>query len=256
MPEKYKLEIDEISHKVSLTILNTDKSHDENEYLIKLENTAGISQCSAFLIVEPNEDEASKLKRKVRFSLPQDSDVFLIPLHETEIPKPPGEPVICDYKTTNLILKWKPSPSDLNFYNEEDRDIDSQSNVRYVIEYRTSKSYSWSVFASNINCLSTYVDNLFPGLIYSFRVRAENSSGISDASTAVSTKYLKDSVIDSDVPHQRTSAELIDHVNNRLNKYRRDNLMINEKPNIVGESRDVRYYIEGQTAEISIQVLF
>jgi serine/threonine protein kinase len=248
---KYHLEIDQVNNKVSFTIFNTDKSLDEDEYLIKLENAAGTSQCNAYLVVEPSEDDANKLKRKVRFSLPKDSDVFLIPLHETEIPKPPGEPIISDYKTTNLVLKWKPSPSDLNFYNEEDRDIDSQSNLRYVIEYRTSKSYSWSVFASNINSLSTYVDNLFPGLIYSFRVRAENNSGISDASNAVSTKYLKDT--DTEVA-QRSSTELIDHVNTRLSKYRRDNITLNEKPAIIGESKDVRYYIEGQTAEVSIQV--
>ena len=51
--------------------------NDEGEYVIKLENEAGSSQCTAALTLEKS-DESKKTKRKVRFSLPTDADVFLI----------------------------------------------------------------------------------------------------------------------------------------------------------------------------------
>jgi obscurin-like protein 1 len=64
--EKYKLSVDEDSGEVNFIILNTSKNKDEDEYLIKLENSAGVSQCSAYLAIENSDDDASKLKRKVR----------------------------------------------------------------------------------------------------------------------------------------------------------------------------------------------
>ena len=117
---------------------------------------------------------------------------FLLLFSIAKVPKPPGQPEILNYNTTNLLLKWPASPSDICNYDSTDADIEAQSNVTYVIEYRTSKTYSWSVFAANLKTLSTFVDGLYPGLVYSFRVRAENSSGISDCSPVASTKNLRD----------------------------------------------------------------
>lgn len=62
-PDKYALDVDDETGKVSFTILNSLKSKDEDEYTIKIENEAGISQCSGFLTVEVLED--NKNKRKV-----------------------------------------------------------------------------------------------------------------------------------------------------------------------------------------------
>lgn len=56
--------------------------------------------------------------------------------------------MISEYKRTSLLLSWAPSRSDLNFYDEDDRDLDSQSNLSYLIEYNTSVSKVWAVFAS------------------------------------------------------------------------------------------------------------
>lgn len=237
---KYVVKIDSDGGKVSFTILDSDKDKDEGEYAVKIQNSAGMSQCSAYLVVESCQDDINKNKRKVRFSSPKDTDVFLIPLSTNQMPKPPGEPIITDYNTVNLLLKWSASPSDINNYDKSDRDLDSQSNCTYVIEYRTSKTYSWSVFASNIKTLQTFVDNLYPGLIYSFRIRAENSTGISEASPVVTTKALKD---DNETP-QVTQMPLLT----------RSKVQVGKKPTILGEAKDVRYYIEGHTAEIAIDV--
>jgi hypothetical protein len=239
--DKYKLDVDADTGKVSFTILNASKTRDEDEYLIRIENSAGVSQCSAYLFVEPSEDDANKNKRKVRFTSPKDTDVFLIPANVKEIPKPPGEPTIHDYKTTSLLLKWEPSPSDAN-HNE--LETDGQSSLSYIVEFRSSKSYAWSAFASNILDLSIRVESLIPGLTYSFRVRAENAHGISDPSSAVSTKYLKD---DDIKPVQRP--EPVSFSSSRRSRG------VGEKPLIVGESKDVRYYIEGETAEVILPVI-
>jgi hypothetical protein len=124
--------------------------------------------------------------------LPKEGDFYIIPSTESEIPKPPGDPTIVEYKTTSLRLRWLPSPSDANHYIAADRDVDSQSNITYIIEYRTAKSYAWASYASNVEQLTCFVDNLTPGLTYSFRVRAENATGISEPSGVVSTKNMKD----------------------------------------------------------------
>lgn len=168
--DKYQVDVDEESGKVSFTIFKCEKPKDEDEYLIKIENSAGVSQCSAYLAVEASKEDSNKLKRKVRFSLPKDSDVFIIPSNETETPRPPGEPVISEYNTTSLILTWPASPSDINHYEKPDRDLDSQSNVTYIVEYRSSRSYAWSVYASNVESLTHKIGRLTPGLTYSFKV--------------------------------------------------------------------------------------
>jgi hypothetical protein len=64
-PDKYEMEVDEETGKVSFTILNSLKAKDEDEYTIKIENEAGVSQCSAFLTVEVSDEETNKSKRKV-----------------------------------------------------------------------------------------------------------------------------------------------------------------------------------------------
>lgn len=64
-PEKYEMEVDEETGKVSFTILNAQKAKDEDEYTIKIENKAGVSQCSAFLNIEVPDDDSNKSKRKV-----------------------------------------------------------------------------------------------------------------------------------------------------------------------------------------------
>ncbi len=230
-PEKYHLAVDEDSGQVSFTIYNALKVKDEDEYMLKLSNPAGVSQCSAYLSVETSQSqEAASGKRKVRFSLPKDSDIFLIPSNDNEIPKAPGEPKISDYKTTSLNLKWTASPSD----NEE-----SETYITYIVEYRSSKSYAWSTYVSNLTELSANVTGLTPGLTYSFRIRAENSNGISEPSPVASTKTL----MESDAIVQK--AEL---------SKPKGTLLIGAKPSIVGDARDVRYYIEGETAEIAIPV--
>lgn len=123
-------------------------------------------------------EDRSKSKRRVRFSLPRDSDVFLIPFHKTPIPTAPGQPSISEFKSTSLLLSWPPSHSDLTHYDEDDRDIDNQSNLSYLIEYTTNNTNVWAVFASNIDRCSTYVDNLNSNITYSFRIRAENQIGV------------------------------------------------------------------------------
>ncbi len=199
--DRYLIQVDPISAKASLTILASDKTTDEGEYSIKLTNQAGTSDCSALLTVE-----SDKSRRKVRFSSPKAGDVHLIPADKNQVPKPPGQPIIEDYNSVNLLLKWPASESD-------------SDDLSYVIEYRTSKTYSWSVFAANIKGLSTYVDSLYPGLVYSFRVRAENGSGISDASPVATTKNLKES---------NGGGELARPV-------RSDRISVGKKPFIAGE---------------------
>ena len=237
--DKYKINVDKDSGEVSFTILNTSKEKDEDEYLIKLENSAGVSQCSAYLAIEYSEEEASKFKRKVRFNLPRDSDVFLIPSVEKETPKPPGEPKIYDFKSSNLLLRWAPSISDNNYENENEE----QSNLTYIVEYRTSKSYAWSIYKSNLADLYIHIDNLIPGLTYSFRIRAENVNGTSDPSPIVSTKNL----IDEEIKEELYQNSLT--IDSRPKK-----TGMAEKPSIVGESKDIRYFIEGETAEVVIPV--
>jgi len=220
-----------LSGQVSFTIYNALKEKDEDEYMLKLSNPAGVSQCSAFLSVETSQSqEAASGKRKVRFSLPKDSDIFLIPSNDNEIPKAPGEPKISDYKTATLNLKWTASPSD----NDE-----SETYITYIVEYRSSKSYAWSTYASNLTELNSHVTGLTPGLTYSFRIRAENGNGISEPSPVASTK----TILESDAIVQK--AELTKP---------KGTLLIGTKPSIVGDARDVRYYIEGETAEIGIPI--
>jgi len=241
---RYLIQVDQTTARASLTILKSDKTLDEGEYSVKLTNKAGTSECSAFLVVESTADDATKSKRKVRFSSPKAGDVHLIPLDKNQVPKPPGQPVIEEYNTVNLRLKWPASPSDIEFSDdgtEVDSTVEAKSQVTYVIEYRTSKTYSWSVFAANIKGVSTYVDSLYPGLDYSFRIRAENSTGISDCSPVATTKNLKDN------NKEKTSDE-------PLRSVRSDRISVGKKPFIAGEGKDVRYYIEGHTAEVAIEV--
>ncbi|RNA08156.1 titin isoform X26, partial [Brachionus plicatilis] len=209
-PDKYTLDIDEQTGSVSLLICDSGKK-DEDEYAVLIENGAGKSQCSAFLSVEMTDDNSSKSKRKVRFSLPKDSDVFIIPSNDAQTPEPPTNLHIVDHKPTSLVLKWHCSPS------EQD------SAISYIVEYRSSKSYAWSVFCSNLDDLKCEVDFLTPGLTYSFRVRAENLSGVSGPSEPVSTKHLEPSKVDI------------------VGKFDCAN-----RPKIQANSTDVRYYIEGQ----------
>lgn len=91
-----------------------------------------------------------------------------------------------------MRLRWLPSPSDAKHYRAADRDVDSQSPITYIIEYRTAKSYAWAVYESNVEQLTCFVENLTPGLVYSFRIRAENATGISEPSGVVTTKNMKD----------------------------------------------------------------
>ena len=245
--DKYKLDVNEITGKVCFQIKNCD-SDDEADYLIKLENEAGSSQCSAALTVEKS--EAKKNKRKVRFSLPTDSDVFLIkPVNQ--IPLPPIDPQISDYVTTSLKLNWLASPSDTHDYTKELSEIpvanekDEDLEVTYTIEFRSSKSYSWSVFKTNIKALNTQIDDLLPGLIYSFRVRAENVNGVSEPSSAVSTKNL----LDKNDAANKKSKEDVPVVRKKVS------IGVTEKPSIVSDSHDIRYYIEGEPAVVSILIL-
>ena len=165
-PNKYKLEVDETTGKVYFQIKNCDSS-DETDYLIKIENEAGSSQCSATLTVEKVEP-VKKNKRKVRFILPTDSDVFLIkPVNQ--IPLPPSDPQISNYLSTSLTLTWYASPSDTRDYTKELAEVktvgdqkDEDLEVTYTIEFRSSKSvikrdpclfYNWrnNISYKNIN---------------------------------------------------------------------------------------------------------
>ncbi|CAF0740265.1 unnamed protein product [Brachionus calyciflorus] len=231
--DKYSLELDEDSGSCVLTIYNCVKK-DEDEYLIKIENPAGQSQCSAYLSVETLEDN-SNTKRRVRFSLPKDSDVFIIPSNEMETPKPPTNPQIENLKKNSLTLKWDPSPSDIKFYDKEDKDLESQSNITYIVEYRSSKSYAWSVYCSCLEELTCEVNNLSPSLTYSFRIRAENLSGVSIPTQVVSTKNLQEIV-------------------EKKPEVKRNRFELGQKPSIQAPGKDVRYYIDGETADISIPV--
>lgn len=251
---KFELEVDEDTGRVGFSIFKCSLGkEDQGEYMIKLENVAGSSHSTAYLCIEtPLDDEAasklaSKNKRKVRFSLPKDSDVFLIPPRapplDEEIPRPPGEPRILDFRTTTLTLKWLKSLSDPSKYDQDGKRIENDDTshpsllpVIYIVEYRSSKSYAWSLYASNLTSLTLNVSHLIPSLTYSFRIRAENLNGVSDASPVASTKNLLD--VDTDEP-----AGGLKLVN--LNP---------SVPVISASAKDVRYYIEGQTAEVIIPI--
>lgn len=219
-----------MSAKVPIKIIDP-----EQDDVVTSENTSIFSNATS-----------NKTKRKVRFSLPRDSDVFLIPFHKTQIPTPPGQPSIFDFKRTSLLLKWLPSKSDLNFYDNEDRDLDSQSNLSYLIEYITAETNVWAVFASNIADLNTYVDNLNPNVVYSFRVRAENQVGISDVSPSVTTKGLL-------YEESRRSPPETNHIIH--SRFRREFISFDlNQPTIGSEQKDINYFVEGQTAEVSMLV--
>ena len=248
-PNKYEEEIDEVTGRVSLKVKNCN-NEDEGEYTIKIENKAGNNHCSASLMLEK---EPKKRERKVRFSLPKESDIFLFNPITQHAPYPPGEPTITDYKTKSLKLSWIQSPTDNRNYDEDLSQTpniipDNEELITYIVEFRNSKTYAWATYASNIRGLNLHVDNLIPGLIYSFRVRAENGFGISDASPAVSTKNL----IDVD---EKNKKKPDNDLSNKIQPFKKDRNMAGEKPTIVGETYDVRYYIEGETAIVTILVL-
>ncbi|CAM6005233.1 unnamed protein product [Sphagnum balticum] len=188
-----------------------------------------------------------KGRRKVRFSTPTEGDVFLIPGRriDDEVPRAPGELSIHDFKLVSLKLHWTQSPSDLAVYGEEDGQVqqysdDNSSPVTYLIEMRSSRSLAWSLFAASVHGLCCDVEGLTPGLAYSFRVRAENANGCSDASPVVTTKSLTNIPPPEIAPYDsqaKTSSKFSIGI-----------------PHIAGYAKDVRYYIEGQTAEVVIPV--
>jgi hypothetical protein len=201
---KYELDVEPDTGRVSLTILKCSVARDDaGEYTVRVENAAGESASRAHLHIEAPLDEAaaskaaSKGRRKVRFSTPTEGNVFLIPGRriDDEVPRAPGEPAILDFKLTTLVLSWPQSASDLAVYGEADGQVqqysdDNRSPVTYLVELRSSRSHAWSLFAASVHGLRCEIDGLVPGLAYSFRVRAENSNGCSDASPVVTTKSL------------------------------------------------------------------
>jgi hypothetical protein len=62
-PDKYALEVDDETGKVTFTILSALK--DEDEYTLRIENEAGVSLCNGFLHVEVSEEESNKNRQKV-----------------------------------------------------------------------------------------------------------------------------------------------------------------------------------------------
>ena len=262
--DKYALDLDTDSGLATLHIRACQRPGDEDEYTVRLENAAGRSECSAYLSVESSDETKSKQQqRRVRFSLPNANDIFLIPRrapaaadaddpsHHAGPPEPPGLPTIdADaYERndgTSLTLAWPASPSSSS--------SSTPASLTYIVEYRTPRSHVWSVYASGIEALGVLVDHLLPGLNYSFRVRAENASGISDASPVVSTKTLlapaaaaaAEKLQPSDQDSKRKRLELDE------TKYRA--MECGGVPVIVADAKDVRYYIEGERADLDVGV--
>ena len=238
--QKYNLVVDELTGNVCLMINDCNKK-DQDEYAAVIENSAGKSQCSAFLsveIVNENGKNKNSHKRKVRFSLPKDSDVFIIPSNEIEAPEPPSNVKITEYKTNSLTLGWLASPSE------------SSSVCTYIVEFRSSKSYAWSVYSSNIDSLSCIISYLTPGLNYSFRIRTENLYGISIPSQIVSTKNLIDKTNSNLLNLNSNKLDIDQFVDSDNKKFDKSN----NRPKIHAKEKDVRFYVEGQTASISIPV--
>ena len=179
-------------------------------------------------------------------------------LIDEEIPRAPGEPSIHDYKVKSLRLTWLQSPSDRTIYSDQDGSVqqhsdDNSSPVTYIIEFRSSRSYAWSLYATNVHALAIDVDHLLPGLIYTFRIRAENSNGCSDASTVVSTKQFSSDDNEDQQQQQQAPPAAVSSV--KPSAAGTGRVSLNPTcPVISAPSKDIRYYIEGQTAEVIIPV--
>ena len=86
-----------------------------------------------------------------------------------------------------------------------------------------------------------------PGLIYSFRVRAENVNGVGDPSAAGATKNLLESLENS---NKLQKADKIAP----FSKKQRGSIGLPEKPIILSDAHDIRYYIEGEPAVVTMQI--
>ncbi|GMR58629.1 hypothetical protein PMAYCL1PPCAC_28824, partial [Pristionchus mayeri] len=93
-----------------------------------------------------------------------------IPIQVTDRPDPPGRPSIQDQNVDSVRILWSPCMQD------------GGSPVRhYIVEMKTTSSKSW-VKAEVTKQPFTTLFNLVPSEKYRFRVRAENTFGISDPS--------------------------------------------------------------------------
>ncbi|KAF8382632.1 ttn-1 [Pristionchus pacificus] len=93
-----------------------------------------------------------------------------IPIQVTDRPDPPGRPSIQDQNVDSVKILWSPCMQD------------GGSPVRhYIVEMKTTSSKTW-VKAEVTKQPFTTLFNLVPSEKYRFRIRAENTFGISDPS--------------------------------------------------------------------------
>ena len=83
-------------------------------------------------------------------------------------PSPPGRPVVIDISETKCTLRWEPS--------EDDGGADVK---HYIVEYFRDVWEVWLKAKTTKDTMVT-IDDLIPGSRYKFRIKAENSYGISE----------------------------------------------------------------------------
>lgn len=83
-------------------------------------------------------------------------------------PSPPGRPVVIDISETKCTLRWEPS--------EDDGGADVK---HYIVEYFRDVWEVW-LKAKTTKETQVTIDDLIPGSRYKFRIKSENSYGISE----------------------------------------------------------------------------
>ncbi|XP_045463107.1 roundabout homolog 2 isoform X2 [Harmonia axyridis] len=148
LPNRYSI------NEIGVLDIDDLRLEDSGQYTCSAASESGESSWSAFLSVV--EGSTSSLHRS------PDPSTF---------PKAPGAPKIINVTTSSVILSWEPAERDPTL-------------VGYTIEYWSPDLQTgWVVVAHRVFNTRMTVQNLKPDSSYVFIVRAENSHGISPASS-------------------------------------------------------------------------
>ncbi|EFP11257.1 CRE-TTN-1 protein [Caenorhabditis remanei] len=107
-------------------------------------------------------------------------DKYAIGIQVTDRPAPPGKPAVEDQNLDSVRLRWA-APTN-----------DGGSPVRnYTVEMCTEKTKTWTKAEVTKQAFITLF-NLVPGESYTFRVRADNTFGLSEPSEESEVVFVKD----------------------------------------------------------------
>ena len=113
-----------------------------------------------------------------------------IKIYYTDVPGKPRPPEIETTGRTSAGLLWKPP-----------REDGGSPIYNYVIEYRAEGAYKWKRSNQDtMPALDYTVGGLEEGIVYEFRVAAENRAGVGPASDPSAPTQIKEKLGESQPP--------------------------------------------------------